>query len=313
MLKPFCIVLLFIPFFTFATSIINCGQWLHINKVPKRAVVHDINMIEMMLALDLQTNLVGISGIPDKNLLPLISQKKLSGIPIISRNSIPIEALISNQVDFVFAGWNYGFRVNGEVTPKKLADLGINSYLLTESCIHVGDKTPASFDDVLYDITNLGRVFQVEHRAEQLVKAQKKRIERLSKRLITTKNKPKVFVYDSGVSAPFTAGGYAMPDAMITLAGGVNVMRQLKGSWLNTQWEQVSLENPDWIIIVNYGEQTADEKITFLKENKALQHFNAIKNNNYFILDYVEVTPGVHNISATERLAKKLHPHQFKS
>ncbi len=56
--------------------------------------------------------------------------------------------LAAAEPDFFFAGWNYGMKVGGEVTPETLAPFGIAVYELTESCIHIGPKAKSSMDDM---------------------------------------------------------------------------------------------------------------------------------------------------------------------
>lgn len=48
------------------------------------------------------------------------------------------------DADFFFAGWNYGMKVGGEVTPETPAPSASRSmHELTESCIHTGRKLQA--------------------------------------------------------------------------------------------------------------------------------------------------------------------------
>jgi iron complex transport system substrate-binding protein len=60
-------------------------------------------------------------------------------------------------------------KVGGEVTPETLEPLGIKTYELTESCIHIGPKAKSSMQDMYADLLNLGRIFGVEAKAEDLV------------------------------------------------------------------------------------------------------------------------------------------------
>jgi iron complex transport system substrate-binding protein len=112
----------------------------------------------------------------------------------------------------------------------------------------------------------------------------------------------RVFVYDSGEEAPFTAGAHAIPTAMIEAAGGRNVMDDLQKSWAEIGWEPVVERNPQVIVIVNYGDVTAEQKVAFLKGSPALASIDAVKNNRFVVLDYVEATPGPRNIAAIKKL-----------
>ncbi|OOL11373.1 hypothetical protein BXQ27_33330, partial [Klebsiella aerogenes] len=45
-----------------------------------------------------------------------------------------LETLLAAEPDFFFAGWNYGMKVGGEVTPDTLSKYGIKTFVLSESC-----------------------------------------------------------------------------------------------------------------------------------------------------------------------------------
>src|SRR5690606_38104286 len=114
---------------------------------------------------------------------------------------------------------------------------------------------------------------------------------------------PRVFVYDSGEDKPFTAGRYAIPTALIETAGGTNIMDDVASSWVEVGWEPVIERNPQVVVIVNYGSVTAEQKIAFMKDNPAFADLDAVRNDRFVVLDYVEATPGPRNIQAIKRLA----------
>ena len=113
----------------------------------------------------------------------------------------------------------------------------------------------------------------------------------------------RVFVYDSGEDAPFTAGLYAVPTALIEAAGGTNIMEDFEKSWGTVTWEAVVERNPEVIIIVNYGNVTAEQKRAFIMSNPAFADLAAVKNDRFVTLEYVEATPGPRNIRAIKTLA----------
>jgi iron complex transport system substrate-binding protein len=215
------------------------------------------------------------------------------------------EVLVGADADFFFAGWNYGMKVGGEVTPETLKPFGINVYELTESCIHIMTKKKVSMDDMYNDLLNLGRIFQIENRAKKLVDAYRSDLNKFTQKLKTTSAK-KVFVYDSGEDTPFTAGRYAMPTALIEAAGGINIMDDFQKSWGTVTWEEVIDRNPEVVVIVNYGKVTAEQKRNFMMSNPAFANIDAVKNNRFVTLEYVEATPGPRNIKAIKKLAKAL-------
>ena len=60
-------------------------------------------------------------------------------------------------------------------------------------------------------------------------------------------------------------------------------------------------------MIVNYGEVKAEDKIAFMKNNPAFANVDAVRNDRFVVLDYVEATPGPRNVDAIARLAKAFH------
>jgi iron complex transport system substrate-binding protein len=224
-------------------------------------------------------------------------------LPELSEKYPSKEVLIGADADFFFAGWNYGMRVGGEVTPETLMPFGIAVYELTESCIHIGEKDAASMDDMYIDLRNLGRIFGVQERAETLIADYQAELSDFLAAQPALEIAPRVFVYDSGDDAPFTAGRFAMPTALIETAGGVNIMNDFEKSWGTVGWEAVVERNPEIIVIVNYGEVTAAQKREFMMSNPAFADLDAVKNDRFVVLEYVEATPGPRNIAAVKKLA----------
>jgi iron complex transport system substrate-binding protein len=190
------------------------------------------------------------------------------------------------------------------VTPETLAPFGIAVYELTESCIHIMPRDTIAIDDMFTDIRNLATIFGVPERAEALITGWQAELAALA---IPEGAPPRVFVYDSGEDTPFTSGRYAMPTAMIEAAGGRNIMDDVESSWTRVAWEPVVERNPEVIVIVNYGDVTAEQKMDFLRNTPALAGMDAVVNNRFVVLEYVEATPGPRNIRAIRTLAAAFH------
>lgn len=289
------------PALAFPVTVQSCNRQVTFDEAPSRAIANDVNLIEMMLALGLRDRMVGYTGVSGWKTLDEELRAGIAELPELSAQYPTREVLAGAEPDFFFAGWNYGMKVGGEVTPETLEPLGIKTYELTESCIFVGPKEKASMQDMYNDILNLGRIFGVEDRAEALVEGYRAKLSVMTGSFDPAKPL-RVFVYDSGEETPFTAGAYAIPTALIEAAGGRNIMDDLDKSWATVAWEPVVERNPEVIVIVNYGDVTADQKIAFLEGNPAFASIDAVKNDRYVVLEYVEATPGPRNIRAVEKL-----------
>ncbi len=202
-------------------------------------------------------------------------------------------------------------RVGGEVTPESLGRYGIPVYELSESCVRLGQHQRPDFDVLFRDLENLARIFGVPERAAALIAQYRARLARVAADIAAgtgaLKAQPRVFVYDSGDKVPLTAGGYAMPQAIIEAAGGENIAAMLDNSWVRIDWETVADLDPEAVVIVDYGEISARDKIAFFKTHPALSHVGAVRNDRFLVLSYDELTPGPRNIDAVEKLAAFLH------
>lgn len=287
----------------YPVTVKSCNREVTFDKAPVHAVSNDVNLTEMMLVLGLRDHMVGYSGISGWKTLDPEMRAGVAELPELSAKYPTKEVLAGADADFFFAGWNYGMKVGGEVTPETLAPLGIKVYELTESCIHIGAKPKVSMEDMYADLRNLGAIFGVEDRAETLIAGYQAQLAQITKG-VDNDHPLRVFVYDSGEKAPFTAGKYAMPTALIEAAGGRNIMDDLDKSWAEIGWEPVVERNPQVIVIVNYGDVTAEQKIAYLKSNPAFAGIDAVKNNRFVVLEYVEATPGPRNIGAVEKLVQ---------
>jgi iron complex transport system substrate-binding protein len=286
------------------TTVQSCNRTVTFANSPQRAISNDVNLTEMMLVLGLADHMVGYTGISGWKTLDANMRSGVKELPELSAKYPTKEVLVGADADFFFAGWNYGMKVGGEVTPETLDPFGIKVYELTESCSHVMDKDKASFKDMYADILNLGKIFGVEGRAEALVTEYKSELKNFKANLKTRDEGLRVFVYDSGEDAPFTAGRFAMPTALIEAAGGHNIMDDFDKSWGSVTWEAVVERDPQVVVIINYGDVTAEQKRDYMMSNPAFKNIAAVKNDRFVTLEYVEATPGPRNIQAIQKLAE---------
>lgn len=286
-------------------TIHSCNREVTFNEAPKHAVSHDINMTQMMLALGLKSRMAGYSGVSGWKSVTPEMQSLLDGLPELAAKYPSVETLLNANVDFFFAGWDYGMRVGGDLTPQTLQPLGINVYELTESCAFVMKRPAATLDDTYNDLRNLGKIFDVQDRANALIADMQNQVAEIRKDLPA--DKPRVFLYDSGEDRAMTSGRLGIPQALIDAAGGRNILDDVDASWTRVNWETVVERNPQVIVIVDYSEITAEQKIEFLLKNPALQSVDAIKNQRFIVIPYVQATPGIDNVLAVETLAKGFH------
>lgn len=297
----------------FPVTVESCGTPITFSAPPKRAIINDLNMAEMAFSLHLQDRIVGLTGISGWYKMTPDFRQAMGTIPELAPKYPSLETLLAAEPDFFFAGWNYGMKVGGEVTPATLAKYGVKTFVLSESCVFTAAHKKKATMDLLYgDVLTLGRIFGKRNEAQTLVEGWKQRLSALPKP--ATGARPlKVFVYDSGEDKPFTSGRYAMPTAIIEAAGGKNAMEALDISWGTTSWENVAASEPDVIILLDYQTGSGADALRRVLENHPLMKLTpAVKQGRYLKLQYAELTPGPANIAAVEKLARTLYPQVGK-
>ena len=200
----------------------------------------------------------------------------------------------------------------GEVTPNTLAPHGIETLILSESCIHLEkEQAPASMDLLFKGVLRLGTVFGKTSEAETLVDGWKEELADIEA-TVNDGGGTRVFLFDSGEDKPFTAGKYAIVNAMIEAAGGTNVTGAMETSWGRTSWEAVAAADPQLLILLDYQNGTgAQGLLDWLKKHPIMKETAAVKAERFVALRYEELTPGPANIKAIAKIAKVMNPEAF--
>lgn len=291
----------------FPVTVNSCGRTVTFDQAPQRAVIHDQNMSQMAFALGLQKQIAGLTGITGWYKTTPEFDKDRGRIPELAPKYPTSENILGVDADLFFAGWNYGMRVDGDLTPQSLGKLGVPVLELSESCVHLDKSGPDASMALLYDdMTRLGAVFGVKEKADTLVAEWQQRLQKIADK---TAAKPpvKVFLYDSGEDKIFTSGRFGMPTALIRAAGGANVMDNIDTSWGKVGVEAVMEAEPEFIILVDYQQGGWKASWEFLKNHPVLSTLDAVRNDRFLPLEYGEITPGPLNIRAVEKLAEKMH------
>jgi len=290
----------------------NCGRDVTFDRVPSKVVTNDTGIAEIMFALGLADRMAGyvIGSGQTADVASSPFKADWDRVPKLGEK-INKEVVQGAGADLVFAGWNYGFSESSGFTPEALRGLGIPSYELTEACRNGIGKQRGIMPplEALYeDLRNLGRVFGVSARAEELISGYRKQIAAAGA-LMEGKPRPKVFLYDSGLDQPFTAGRNAAPQDIIAKAGGANIFGELDDSWTTVGWETVVQANPDVILINDYADgdnNTPQEKEKFLTGYAPLAGVPAVRDRRFFVLPYAALVESPRNPAAIEAFAKFL-------
>jgi len=176
-----------------------------------------------------------------------------------------------------------------------------------------------SFEDVLRDITLVGKVTWSQENATKLVNSLEERVNAVSEKVgrLSDADKPRVFAtgYYDGKNKPWTFGpGYHKPihfvDEIIRKAGGFNIMGD-RESFFEVDLETVIQDDPQVILALDdprYSVPTYES----MMNDKRLVVTEALQNNAVYKLDMRPmVRPGPRLADSIELVAKLLYPELF--
>ncbi|WP_028646561.1 ABC transporter substrate-binding protein [Nocardiopsis sp. CNT312] len=285
----------------------RCGEKVEYT-VPQRAVVYEGGSADKMFALGLTDHVHGYV-LPPAN--PPVSESPWASeyeqVEFLSDDLLNRELVVDAEADFVVAGWQSGFSDERGITPEILDGLGIQSFMHAESCYNYPGfpERHTPFEGLYTDLERLGQIFGVEERAEELVAEYRARVAAVQEQAPEGDPVP-VFLYDSGTDQPFTAASQVPANEIIEFAGGENVFGDLDERWTQVGWEAVVEAQPEVIVIFDYGDQPAEDKIAFLEEYEATADLPAVRDDNFYILDYNEGISSPRNIDGLEGFAEYL-------
>lgn len=286
-------------------TVTNCGRQITYPP-PQRALAYDVSGAEKMFALGLTDRMRGyvLDSVADPVIASSPWREDYARVERLGTGRISRELVVDSGADFVLAGWGSGFSEERGITPAILSDLGIASYLHSETCFDYGPR-PAPItplEGVYTDLRNLGAIFGVPDRAEAVVADMRRRIDAL--RAARPAGEPaRVFVYDSGTDQPYTSGRYGAPQDVIAAAGGRNVLDGVADRWTSVGWEPVVAAAPEVIVVADYGDAPAADKIRFLSTFGPLANSPAVREKRFVVVPLGELVSGPRNVAAAERLA----------
>ena len=266
---------------------------VEITSPPQRAALFNPYTTEILLALGLEDKI--IIGSTEGELLPEF-RKAYEKVPQKLKGHgfrMDKEAFLLSKPDF--AAGNINAETAG--SPEELMKLGISPYNLRS----LGDIPNPTLNDVYDDIYLLGRIFNVEDRAKDLVNKMKKKLEVAQKDFVNPENSKK----NRGGIAAFSA----LATDLVNKAHGINIYQDLHERFEFVTPESVLERNPDAIFIIDIKSrpEPVEEKMEIFRTNPVLKNTNAVKNNQIYKIDLEDVTPGVRNVDFIIRLNNILY------
>lgn len=239
-----------------------------------------------------------VADYPARDQVPQLAE------PGVGLTKISKEELLATNCDFLI-GWDSVF-----------SDKNFSSEFCNENGIAMYFpyvcSDSATFEDLYKDYETLGQIFQVEDVAAEKIQAMKDTLQAVEDALgeEAYANPIKVFVYDSGEEAPFTAC-QGMPGDILKLAGAISIFDDIEAGWATPSWEEVVERDPDVILILDYDDDV-QEKIEFLKSNDATKNLTAVKEEKIYTACCADMQGSASSAGTVETIARQLYPEKFE-
>jgi len=260
-------------------------------KTPARIVSMAPNITEILFALGLGSNVVGVTRFcdypPETRTFPRIGG-------LVDPN---IEIIQSLRPDLVIA-----FRGNPLRILDRLADLNFPVFILD-----IGN----GLDNLTPLIGRIGRITRREKEAAALAAALEAREKAVEAALGAVAAKPRVFVFLYGQGL-WTCGGQSYLNDLIVRAGAVNIAAPLPKKWALYSRERIVRDNPDAVFVLAKSPQDFEKARAWLVDEARLGGIAAVAAGRVFLLDENAASRfGPRLVDVLDAMARALHPERF--
>ena len=265
------------------------GRQVRVPDRPQRIVAMAPSITEIVFALDLSDRLVGATRFSDyppaAKTLPTVG----------SYVHLDVEKIVALRPDLCIAVKDG----NPISVVSKLESVGIPVYAVD----------PRNLEAVMETLLELGRLLDVNNRAETIVEGMTDRILQVRQRVSGAAHQPGVF-FQIGISPIVSVGTKTFIHELIVMAGGNNLAQGLT-PYPRYSKEQVIGLRPEVMIITSMAREAV-----FAQVKSGWQQWPelpAVKNNRVYLVDsnvLDRATPRL--VDGLEQLARLIHPDRFK-
>jgi iron complex transport system substrate-binding protein len=271
------------------TFVDDAGRKHYFAKAPQRVVSLAPSITEMLFALGLDEQIVGVTNFCN---YPAAAELK----PKIGYTRPSLEALLALKPDMVAAPSEF---LRADVLAK-----------LDELKVPVFIFQPKTLEEVLVHIHVLGRIFDRSSAADAVTGRMRERLGQMARQLEAT---PPIRVLYVLSSQPLlTVGPDSYIHQMIGLAHGSNIAAGAPGAYPRLSMETVLDANPEVLIFPGGSTESVPES-----ERQTWSRWTALSAVQHERLHVVSADalnrPGPRVVDGLEQLARAIHPEAFAS
>ena len=272
------------------------------NKAPEKIVAIYQNSIETMLALGLENKIVSAAGL-DHDVKDEYKDA-FSKVDYLEDFTPSKETIIMKKPDFIL-GWHSLFNEKNLGDVDYWIENGVNTYISLNS----GISDERTIENEITDILNIGKIFNVEDKAQSLVDNINSKVEEITSN-VSDEQKQSAMVIEYFDDDIYTYGSKTLAGDMVTKLGG---------DLLNPQGGNIGAEdlinlNPD-CIFVSYMDR-GDENVPLEEVNKILNNpsfasLSAVKNKRVYPIPLGDMySSGIRTIDGINTFANGLYGYE---
>ncbi len=269
------------------TFVDDLGRKIYLAKTPTRIVSLAPSITEILFALNLRDEVVGVTQFCD---FPPAAQAK----PKIGAGFPNVEAIVALQPDLVVG--QQGF-VRADVLAK-LEHLKIPTFMMDAKTL----------EDILAHIQTMGRIVDRQPVANEVVAGLRQRIQAVKDRLNGETKLRVLYVLNS--DPLITVGPASFIHQVLELAGGRNIAAASALPYPRYNMEAVLKDDPEALVFpVGDSEGIPEAEQARWRQWTSL---SAVKQERFVRIPSVLLDrQGPRIVEGLERLARQLHPHRF--
>ncbi len=247
-------------------------------KAPEKVLAVYQGCIETLLALGLEDHIVAAAGLD--NAVPDDQTEAFEKLNYLDEFTPSLETVTMLDPDMIFSWGSYfGEDTLGEASD--WIDKGVNTYISSNTKSDGSDRT---LENEYTDILNMGIIFNVQDKAEEIVNEMKDTIASVLEQTASIEEKPTVMVIEFGSTSITNYGASSLGGDMVQELGGV-LVNDVYGS---IGQEDVIAGNPDVIFIVympysgDDPEEVKNDRVSRLVDEEVYQSLNAVQNGRVY-------------------------------
>lgn len=264
---------------------------------PERVLSTQLSMTELLIKLGLKDKIVAVFD-NDNALKGDIATEIASLKSLGDKKSVSKESILALEPDLILGKGPLMFTDTAIGTVQSYQELGIPVYTELASA-----SIDQSLKNIPEDVRNIGKIFDVQEKADAYAEELDKRIDALLTKVSNQKGEPKKVLFMAGYTDGTFAGfNSKMSSCMLKTLNAENVLE--KGGNGLTLENLISM-NPDVIVYVRSDRFAAADvnAVASLSENQVVQDVPAIKNKKIIEMDYDDVMDyGARVIDSAEKL-----------